>query len=142
MPLQNGNPTRTDYEGPPLSGPGILWINSKVVKPDELSDELFQTWYEQVHIPDLIAARPGGIIASWRYRCFDPERSAPYLALYSVPDLGFLTSPEFKAVPMVHDMLPGGGPIHRFASFDARYYKQVQVYETENSKPGMPYFVP
>ena len=129
-------PVRTDYQGEPLSGPGILWINSKVTHPDELPVEKFERWYEQVHIPDLIAAKKGGILASWRYKCFDPARSAPFLAVYSVPDLGFLQSKEFKAVPMTHEMLPGNGPIHRFAEFDARFYKQIHVYETEKSKPG------
>jgi hypothetical protein len=63
-------------------------------------------------------------------------RSAPFLAAYSVSNLGFLQSKEFKSIPMTHEMLPGNGPIHSFAEFDARFYKQVQVYETEKSKPG------
>ena len=127
---------RTDYQGEPLSGPGILWINSKVTKPEELPIEVFERWYETVHIPDLIAAKPGGILASWRYKCVDPSREAPFLAVYSVPDLGFLQSKEFKAVPMTDEMLPDNGPIHLFAEFDARFYKRVQVFETEKSKPG------
>jgi hypothetical protein len=129
-------PKRTDYTGEPLSGPGILWINSKVTKPDKLSVEEFTRWYEEVHIPDIIAAKPGGIIASWRYQCLDPERTAPFLAVYSCPDLAFLQSAEFKAIPMTHDTLPGNGPIHLFADFDARFYKRVHVYETEQTKPG------
>lgn len=135
--MSNGVLKRTDYEGEPLSGPGILWINSKVTAPDQLSIETFTKWYEGVHIPDIIAARPGGIVASWRYQCMDPERKAPFLAVYSCPDLSFLQSAEFKAIPMTHEMLPGNGPIHRFADFDARFYKRVQVYETEKSKTGM-----
>jgi hypothetical protein len=128
------NPNRTVYDGPPLSGPGILWINSKIDAPDQISPELYKEWYETVHIPDIIAAKPGGIIASSRYECMDPARKAPYLAVYSVPDLGFLQTPEFKAVPMVHDMLPDGGPVHRFASFDSRFYQRVQLVE----RPGAP----
>jgi len=131
------NPTRTVYSGPPLTGPGILWINSKIIAPDKLSPELFKTWYEEVHIPDIIAAKPGGVLAAWRYKCANPERPAPYLALYSIPDLAFLQTDEFRAVPMVHEMLPEGGPIHKFASFDARYYKKTQVYEKEGkTRPG------
>lgn len=129
--------TRTTYDGPPLSGPGILWINSKITAPDQVSPELYKKWYESVHIPDIINARPGGVIASSRYQCMDSERPAPYLAVYSVPDLGFLQSPEFRAVPMTHEMLPEGGPIHRFASFDARFYQRVEIAEREGAPPGM-----
>jgi hypothetical protein len=135
--MSNGVPKRTDYSGEPLSGPGILWINSKVTAPDKLSVEEFTKWYEGKHIPDIIAAKKGGIVASWRYQCMDPERKAPFLAVYSCPDLSFLQSVEFKAIPMTHETLPGGCPIHLFADFDARFYKRVQVYETKKSKPGM-----
>jgi hypothetical protein len=118
------NPNRTDYEGEPLSGPGILWINSRITDP-AMTPEAFTRWYEQIHIPDIIAAKPGGVVASWRYQALNP-RSAPYLAVYKVPDMGFLQSAEFKAIPMVHPSLPGGGPIHRFAEFDARFLRLVE----------------
>ncbi|KAF2496741.1 hypothetical protein BU16DRAFT_507377 [Lophium mytilinum] len=132
------NPNRTVYSGPPLSGPGILWINSKITAPDKLSPELFKTWYEEAHIPDIIGAKKGSVLAAWRYQCANPERPAPYLALYSIPDLAFLQTAEFRAVPMVHEMLPEGGPIHKFANFDTRYYKKIQVFEKEGkTRPGM-----
>jgi hypothetical protein len=67
----------------------------------------------------------------------DTSREAPYLAVYSVPDLGFLQTPEFKAVPMVHEMLPEGGPVHKFASFDARFYQRAQVVEQPGAPAGM-----
>lgn len=130
------NPNRTAYEGPPLSGPGILWVNSKITDADQLSPELFKKWYEMAHIPDLINAKKGGVLASSRYQCPDPKQPAPYLAVYSVPDLGFLQTPEFRAVPMKHDMLPGGGPIHRFVSFDTRFYQRLQVVERPGATAG------
>ncbi|OCK85542.1 hypothetical protein K432DRAFT_286605 [Lepidopterella palustris CBS 459.81] len=130
------SPSRADCKGEPLSGSGILWVNSKITAPDKVSPELFRAWYEEVHIPDILAAKQGGILASWRYQCADPERPAPYLAIYSVPDLGFLQSNEFKAIPMAHDMLPGGEPIHIFADFDAMVYKRVKVFEKGETKPG------
>ncbi|KAF2099257.1 hypothetical protein NA57DRAFT_74761 [Rhizodiscina lignyota] len=128
------NPNRTVYDGPPLSGPGLIWSNSKVTAIDLLSPELFEKWYEEKHIPDVLGTAPEdhGVVASWRYRCLDPTRDAPYLALYSVPDLSFIQTDEFKSIPQKSDMLPGGGPVHNLANFDTRFYRRVQVYE----KPG------
>jgi len=132
------NPNRTDYEGPPLSGSGILWINSKVTDSASLPVEAFNRWYEEIHIPDIIAAKPGGVLASWRYKCVDLDRSAPFLAVYKVPDMGFLQSKEFKSIPMVHPSLPGNGPIHRFADFDARFLGHVETWKSDNAQDGRP----
>ncbi len=130
------NPNRTDYEGPALSGPGILWINSKITDPASLSVDQFTQWYEGVHIPDIIAARPGGIVSSWRYQSADAGRPAPYLAVYKCPDLGFITSTEFKSIPMTHPTLPGNGPIHRFADFDARFLRHMETFSREGAAAG------
>jgi hypothetical protein len=141
------NPNRTDYEGEPLSGPGILWINSKVTDPASLPVENFTKWYEQVHIPDIIAAGSKlpseGIVSSWRYKCLDTSRPAPFLAVYKVPDMGFLQSPEFKGIPMTHESLPDNGPIHRFAEFDARFLGHVETWSSKsaNGKGGRARFL-
>ncbi|KAF2112091.1 hypothetical protein BDV96DRAFT_649452 [Lophiotrema nucula] len=127
------NPNRTAYTGPPLKGPGIMWVNS-VPKPP-LSDEAFNRWYEEVHIPDIIRAKSGndGCIAAWRFKCQDPARRRPYLALYSVPDISFVQSPEFGRISQYHHSLPEGGPSQKFVDFDTRFYQRVQVFE----KPEM-----
>ncbi|CAK7215426.1 hypothetical protein SCUCBS95973_002468 [Sporothrix curviconia] len=130
------NPNRTDYEGPELSGAGILWINSKVTDPLSLPVDEFTRWYEDVHIPDIIAARDGGIISSWRYQCTDAGRAAPYLAVYKCPNMGFIQSTEFKSIPMTHHSLPGNGPIHRFADFDARFLKHVETWSSPDAADG------
>jgi hypothetical protein len=123
---------RTAYNGPPLSGPGIIWTASKLEATDKVPPELFKKWYETVHIPEIIAVKPGGVVAASRYQCMDPERAAPYLAVYSLPDLGYLQTPEFKSVSMSDPMLPEGGPVHKFVAFDTRFYQRVQVVE----RPG------
>lgn len=130
------NPNRTDYEGPELTGPGILWINSKVTDPDTLPVDKFTRWYEDVHIPDIIAARPGGIISSWRYQCADAGRAAPFLAVYKCPNMGFIQSTEFKSIPMTHPTLPDNGPIHRYADFDARFLKHVETWSSPDATDG------
>ncbi|CAK7203428.1 hypothetical protein SEUCBS139899_006162 [Sporothrix eucalyptigena] len=130
------NPNRTDYEGPELSGPGILWINSKVTDPESLPVDKFTRWYEDVHIPDIIAARDGGIISSWRYQCANTDRAAPFLAVYKCPNMGFIQSTEFKSIPMTHPTLPGNGPIHRFADFDARFLEHIETWSSLDAADG------
>jgi len=120
-------PLRTSYSGPPLSGPGIIYTTSKLVKPDELSLETYNWWYENVHVPDLLATTV--VSAAFRFKNMNPNSETPYLAVYIVPDLGALQGVAFKSVKQTHECLPGGGPAHRFVNFDTRYYQLIQEFE-------------
>ncbi|KAK3679195.1 hypothetical protein LTR78_000756 [Recurvomyces mirabilis] len=125
----------------PLPGkkPGILFANSKIKKPDQLSKEEYTRWYEQVHIPDIF--KTSGIKEASRWTALDPSQDRPFLALYPLDDLDFLDTDEFKAIPVHDDNLPGSGEIFDLADFDTRYYKLAQLYEPENAKSGQPDFV-
>ncbi|CAI6339634.1 unnamed protein product [Periconia digitata] len=53
-----------------------------------------------------------GCVAAWRYRCRDPSRLCPYLAIYSaVRNKSFIKSAEFGNTNQYHELLPEGGPI-------------------------------
>ena len=80
----------------PVTGqnPGILFVNSKITKPDELSPEDYTKWYEKVHIPDIF--KTSGIKEASRWETVDPKSERPYLALYPLEDLNFLETDEFK----------------------------------------------
>lgn len=119
-----------------MSGPGLIWSNSKITAPETLSSELFERWYDQKHIPDVMGARAGGVVAAWRYKCLDPDRDTPYLTLYNVPDLEVVTTEEFKAIPMTSEMLPSDASIHTMALFDTRFYRRIQVHERAGAKKG------
>jgi hypothetical protein len=45
--------------------PGIITVNSDVIKPDELFRKDFDGWYCDEHIPDLVAK--SGVQAAYRY---------------------------------------------------------------------------
>ena len=79
-----------------LSGkkPGLLWVNSKIKAPDELSPEAYTKWYEDVHIPDIF--KTSGIHEAYRYQTLGQDDERPYLALYPLQDLDFLQTDEFK----------------------------------------------
>lgn len=108
----------------PSTEPELLYVNSKIVEPSRLSPELFTSWYNDVHIPDIFETT--GIREAFRYYTTAEDPSSierPYLALYPIKSKGFLQSAEFHAIPVQSDVLPG--PRHDIfdvADFDTRYY--------------------
>ena len=114
------------------SGPGLLYVNSKVTSPD-LSPELFTEWYQDIHIRDIFLT--SGIKSAFRYYTQSSEPATierPYLALYPLKDVAFLYSAEFRAIPVHSDMLPVESKnIFDLADFDTRYYINVGILEGE-----------
>ena len=45
--------------------PGIIWVNSGAIKLDRLSDDQFDDWYSNEHIPDVVAL--SGVSGAARY---------------------------------------------------------------------------
>ncbi|KAK4159996.1 hypothetical protein QBC43DRAFT_293464 [Cladorrhinum sp. PSN259] len=114
--------------------PGIFWANSGVMssKKEVLPYETYAKWYEDVHIPDWMGAKPGAITAAWRYQSLDPDRasSLPFLVLYKYPDIiSDISAPEFRTVRLDHDSpLPGGGPVNSFAQFEVLAGSHVETW--------------
>ena len=98
---------------------GIFYVNSKITSPT-LTHDVFTRWYEDVHVPDILIT--SGINAAFRYKATGPV-DRPYLALYPVRDVGWLSSDEFKSIPVHSDLLPNESrAIFEIADFDARNY--------------------
>ncbi|KAK4222762.1 hypothetical protein QBC38DRAFT_503724 [Podospora fimiseda] len=100
--------------------PGIFWANSGVLPSQKpiLPYETYVKWYEEVHIPDWMAAKPGAITAAWRYQSLDPDRTLPFLVTYKYPDFTDLNAPEFSRVSLSHPLLPEGKPVNQLAQFE------------------------
>jgi len=130
------DPIRSAYSGPTLSGPGVIVSASHITKPDLLTDEAFNKWYNEVHIPDVLAT--GGVPIATRFRNANPAAPAPYLAIYTVPDLSIIHSQKFKNIPMTHKSLPEGGNIHNYANFDTRFYQLIQEHAEDEQSDGLP----
>lgn len=64
---------------------GLIWSNSKITKPDELSWAGFCKWYRDIHIPDVL--KTGAIQEAFRYEALDPNNDRPHLALYYAEDV-------------------------------------------------------
>lgn len=84
------------------SDPGLLYVNSKIIQPEKLSNERYTRWYEETHIPDIL--KTAGIDEAHRWQALDPAAERPYLALYPLNDIGFLQSPEFKGIPVAPEI--------------------------------------
>jgi len=115
--------------------PGLLWVNSRITTPETLSDADFNTWYNSVHIPDVVATSM--VNSAARYKSIDPASKNPYLALYPVSDVTWLGGDEFHSIPVTSDYFPG--PSHacfEFAQFDTRYYEFVHGYEKPGARAG------
>lgn len=73
---------------------GARWINVVTVDIEPLWAEAFSDWYNDVHVPEILACP--GWIANRRYECVDGEPR--FLAIYELedPETPF-TSPEWLA---------------------------------------------
>jgi hypothetical protein len=122
-------------EVPDLSGPGILLAATHIID-STLSDETFNKWYNEIHIPDVVAT--GGVTQATRFRNANPDAAEKYLALYHVPDLSVVASEKFKNIPEKHEMLPGGKSIRDLVNMEVRFYKLVQVDPESKEQDGKP----
>jgi hypothetical protein len=127
--------SRLAYTGLPLSGPGLITSYSNITKSEILSDSLFNTWYNTVHIPDVLAT--GAVASAYRFRQADPKSPKPYMAVYLVPDLAAIECEAFKSIPMSHPLLPDGANIHTLAHFDTRFYSFTQEHVKDEQQPGI-----
>ena len=108
--------------------PGILVVNSDVIKPNELSRKGFDDWYCDEHIPDVVAK--SGITSAARYEHIadgsSPARRLGFLTIYGMPDINFMETDEYRGL---EGQSPGPSRerIFKKAEFDTRAYELVQV---------------
>src|SRR6187402_1352498 len=104
----------------PISGPGILFVISKIAATDILDEAAYMKWYETDHISEIMET--SGIKSALRYKNKDPSADKPYLVTYPMSDIAFTQGEEFKKIKVHSDLLPNGGPVYDLADIDVRYY--------------------
>ncbi|RDW68493.1 dimeric alpha+beta barrel [Coleophoma crateriformis] len=122
-----------------ITGPGILYVNSKIARADILDEAGYMKWYEEDHIPEIIEIDV--IKSALRWKDVDPKADKPYLVTYPMQDIGFTQSPEFKKIAVHSKLLPGGGPIYDLADIDVRYYGLIQVFDPTKLGAGKTKFI-
>lgn len=110
-----------------IKGPGILYVNSKIARPDILNEETYIKWYSDDHIAEIM--QTSAIHSALRFKDVDPAATKPYLVMYPMQDIAFTQGEEFKKIKVHSDLLPGGGPIYDLADIYVRYYGLIQKYE-------------
>lgn len=134
----------------PFTGPGILWVTSKITKPEHLSEQTYLTWYDDEHIPEILTSTP--VKSLLRFRNHDATADRPYLVTCPLEDMADVKS--FKGLKVKSENLPDeegkpGGSPHDCADLDYRFYQLIQKYEphggeatlgTSSPKPVNPYW--
>jgi len=116
--------------------PGILWENSGVTSsPENLTDEKFNEWYNDVHIPDVL--KIVGIHSAYRYKSIQSASNSAYLALYPISNISLLESPELRSILTISDYFPGSSySCYDYAKFESRFYEHIDGYEKPGAKSG------
>lgn len=117
-----------------LSGAGCLYVESSIARTDVLDEETYLKWYDEEHIPEILAT--GGIKSARRFKNVDPEADKPYLALYPMTDIGFMSTDKFKNISVKSGKLPDTGLVYDLADFDIRYDNLIQVYDPTGKGKG------
>lgn len=93
------------------------WLNIVTVDIEDAGAEAFNRWYDEVHVPEILACP--GWIANARYECVDGEPR--YLAVYDLEDdVRPFSSPEWEAAVGWDEHV---GQLRGFHGF--RVYRQV-----------------
>ncbi|PYH32659.1 uncharacterized protein BO87DRAFT_362667 [Aspergillus neoniger CBS 115656] len=121
-----------------MSTSGLLYAASRLNSPSRKSSDVFNTWYNDIHVRDVL--KTSGINSAARYETAAvPQDSSPwtFLALYPVPDIEFLNTGEFTSIPVTSDVLLGPtNSCMDIAHFDIRRYREVGRREDSDMPAG------
>lgn len=119
---------------PSIAGKGMLFVTSRISRPNVLDVPTYIKWYEEDHIAEVVET--SGINSARRFVHVDPKAEKPYLAMYALDDLAFLLSDEFRKIRVQSDILPSPGIIYDLADVDVRYDNLVHVYDRTQKGRG------
>lgn len=118
----------------------LVWVASRITKPQNLTPSAFCDWYENTHIQEVTAL--SGIPSAARYELlpgfgFPGALAHPWLTLYEMREVGFRKTEEFRGLN--GQSRPDGRLLERVfrnAEFDTRFWRCVQVHEGVGVKKG------
>ncbi|KAF2815893.1 uncharacterized protein BDZ99DRAFT_125278 [Mytilinidion resinicola] len=114
--------------------PGLLCVRSRITS-EALSDAVFNDFYTNHHLPDFISS--GVADLALRYKNADSSKKWQYLAVYRLPDIGFLSDPEkMEKIRMQHETLPNGGNIKDYTELNSKIYLPIQSFKGQGHKTG------
>lgn len=113
---------------------GIIGAFSRGVRQDLISDKDLMAWYDEIHIPDVVAT--SGMKTAFRFEALDPKAKYPWLVIYPVNDIGFAGTEEFDKIPKGGHKEIGGRQFTDLAELDLRIGVRTQVVDGPNAKKG------
>ena len=109
---------------------GILFVTSAIIDPSKTTDEAYNRFYDDEHLPDVLNS--GGTTLALRYKNTKPasETDRPYLAVYPV-DTQWLGSAAHKKLVESTKKSPAMQTEDRneLVRFDSRFYEKIQTFE-------------
>ncbi|EMC91276.1 hypothetical protein BAUCODRAFT_320634 [Baudoinia panamericana UAMH 10762] len=112
-----------------MSNPGLMFVTSRVTDSSKTSDEKYNRFYNDEHLPDVL--NYGISKVAIRYKNVNAESKIPYLACYPLDDANFLTSPGLEK--LVQDTRSSktfdNQDVYDYVEFGLRPYEKIQTYE-------------
>ncbi|KAK5134147.1 hypothetical protein LTR08_006922 [Meristemomyces frigidus] len=109
--------------------PGLMFVGSRVIDPSKTSDEKYNRFYNEEHLPDVFSH--GVCKFAVRYKNINTSSPMPYIALYPLEDVAFLQGP--KLGKLVEDTKISrtfdNTDINEHVHFEPRGYEKIQTFE-------------
>lgn len=114
-----------------MSNPGLLFVAARISDPSKTTDEQFNKFYNEEHLPDVLNYKTKITSLALRYKNTNPSSERPYLALYPLEDDSFFSSGILEQLTedTKHSKTYNGADVTEFLHFDARPYKKIQTFE-------------
>ena len=112
-----------------MPNPGLMFVGSRVLDTKKTSDEKYNRFYNEEHLPDVL--NYGMCKVAMRYKNVNTSSPMPYIALYPLDDASILESPKLGS--LVEDTTMSktfdNSDIYEHIHFDLRTYEKIQTFE-------------
>jgi hypothetical protein len=114
-----------------MSNPGLLFVASRITHPSKTTDEQFNQFYNDEHLPDVLNYKTKITDLALRYKNTSPSSDRPYLALYPLEDAAFFSTGTLEQLTeeTKHSTTYDGANVTDFVHFDAFPYAKIQTFE-------------
>lgn len=106
-----------------------MFVTSSILDDTKTSDEKYNRFYNEEHLPDMLRIAPCSL--AMRYKNVLPGSTMPYLAIYPIPDSGYLTSPDMgRLIDTTRKSKTfDNEDIFHYVEFNLRPYEKIQTFE-------------
>lgn len=122
--------------------PGLLFVLSRLKQGSDITEETYTDFYDNEHLPDMVADRPKACDVAVRYRkrivnaAAEAPETYPHLALYPTEDAKALVEGGLQgaAEKTRNVKLLRGRDVYEFAEFEPRICERVTSHESPNAR--------